>query len=674
MKRTIVLLVLGMTAFGWAIRPSAGHGGSYPPPPLKPVLPLAGVPGLPVGGPIAPRIPGPYGPAPPAAPGPEGPMTPFGMAMDISGWDWWWLYNHEPYLDLKTRVLTGAPGTGSDEFFLGHGTRHVPEGMIPDDDDRRTIVGPALQRVIETEKSDRVLCDAMIALATLHPVYAPSGEQSMKELFSTRLAHSSQKVVEFAVLALGLMAEPDCVPILCDIAEGGEGARRWLRRSSVPARIRSLAALAVGVVGTRCEREDVRRYIVSRLARILQEKRTASPDLFVACVTSIGLSPLSPRRRAIEAGVTESPASSREGQVKLLADLLNDRRRHEYVRAHIPKALGLLVRGTDGAAKEICARSLLGVLSSGRKDKRLVRHGVVEGLGLVGDSDDDEIDLEIRRVLHRSMRNGDTFQRQLTLIAIALVSSRPGSGEGERLGGLKSERGYLLEQLVRGKSRIQPWAALALGLQGFHGRESDSPPPDVVLRTLRTTMEDVASPVDVGAWCVALGLCGDLDSAPALRERLTSVNDDAALGRVAVSLGLLNDRQAKPQLRQLVAGASFRPTILREGSIGLALLGDKQVIDDLLETLRSRRSLAIQSAAVTSLGFVADKRAIAPLAELLEDPEQRELTRAYAAIALGTICERHPLSWATLYSCHFNYEAATETLISRAGTGILDMR
>jgi HEAT repeat protein len=594
--------------------------------------------------------------------------------MEISGWSWWWLYNREPYLDLKAKVLTGTPGTGSDDFFLGHDTRVARESAAPDDSQLATLVGPALQAAIVADESNRIVSDAMIALAKLHPVYVPVGDTSMKEIFSARLVHSNQKVVESAVLALGLMADPSCASILCDIAADTETARRLLGREKVPGRTRPLAALAVGLIGARCEREDVRRYIVSRLVNILESDRTASPDLFVGCVTSIGLSPLAPRTQVIEAGTTLSPAASLEGQVEFLAAILTDRNRREFVRAHVPKALGLLVRDRDDAVKQTAARALLDILTARKKDKRLVRHGVVEGLGLVGDSDADALDIEIRKALRLSIREGDVFQRQLSVIALALVSSRPGQGEGKPLKGLDDQRSYLLEQLTRGKNRLRPWVALALGLQAFHGLEQGSAVPASVLNALRTTMEDVRSPEDVGAWCLALGLSGDLEASSSLLERMEKLKDDAARGRAAVALGLLGDRDALQPLREVVADSTFRPFILREGAIGLALLGDKQVIDDLLEVLRTQDSLAIQSAAVTALGFVADKRAIPPLVKLLEDGEQGDLTRAYAAIALGTISERYPLPWGTLYSCHFNYEAATETLITGGGTGILNMR
>jgi len=680
-----------LAAAAWFASPSIGHGPTYPPPPPPPPTGYTGPPPVVYGGPgdgRGPSTPGPSGPAAPgpsgpATPGPSGPQAPKGggppstaasTMPELSSWTWWWIYNQDPYLDLKQRVLSEDALTGSDDFFLGHGSREVADGAAATDEQFQEQVGPALQRVIEAETSDRILSDAMIALAKLHPIYVPSGERSMLELFSTHLDHPNQKVVESAVVAIGMMAEPACAPVLCDLAADTPAGRKLVRRSSVPGRTRPLAALSVGLIGARCEREDVRRYIVSRLVGILDGEREASPDLNVACVTSIGLSPLAPLRRALEEGASPRPSSSREGQIHYLCDLLMDKDRREYVRAHVPKALGLLAGGVEGAAKERIARAFIDTLGSRKKDKRLVRYGIVEGLGLLGDADADAIDVEIRKALHKSIQDGDIFQRQLSLLAIAFTSSRAGSGSTPKFSGTHAERAYLIQQLKNGNSRMQPWAALALGLQTFHCREGGGVVSPEIALTLRQTLSKVSSPDDVGAWCIALGLCGDLESAPDLHENLADLRDDIARGRVAIALGLLGDREAISPLEQIVDDSVFHPDLLRESSIALALLGNKQVAQKLVAVLGDNDSLAIMSAVVSALGYVGDKRTVDPLVALLDDDKEMDTSRSYAAVALGVICERDPLPWPALYLNHFNYAAATETLITADETGILNLR
>lgn len=716
-KHTATLAVLVFLAATWSTSPTAGHGAGYPPPPPPPpgggdgggssggtddggggitgggggYTPpggsggggIYGGPATP--GPKPPSAPGPSGrggarptpgPHPPAAPkaGPSVPATPAARSADISTWDWWWVYNRDPYLDLKERVLAGAPVTTGDDFFLGNGTRSADETHAPSETTMNTKVAPALQRAIEEESSDRLLCDAMVALAKLHPGYVPVGGVTMAELFVRHLAHPNRKVVESAIVALGMMGDGASASILCDIAADDEAARRLLGCEQVPTHSRALAALAVGLVANRCGVEDVRRYVVFRLASIIERDKQASPDLFVGCITSIGLTPLAPLRGAIEAGMTLSPAASLEGEVLFLAELLADRGREQYVRAHVPKALGLLVRGTDGVAKEYATEVLLDVLLGRKKDKAPVRHGVTEALGLVGDSDADELDVRIREALRASARDGDAHQRQLSMISIALASSRPGAGTGSRFEGLTGERSYLLKQLAKGQSRLRPWAALALGLQAYHAQKNGEAVPAEILLALRESMADVGSPEDVGAWCIALGLSGDTEAVPELLKRLEDLNGDLPLGQVAISLGLLGDSAAIEPLRAMVEDATFRPDLLRESAIGLALLGDRQVTERLIEVLAAHDSMAIKSAATVALGYVADRRAVDPLVRLVSDPDQMEVTRAYAAIAVGIVCERDRLPWPALYSNHFNYEAATATLISGDGNGILNLR
>ena len=683
---TIVLLLSSVVG----TLPLEAHGGLFRPPPPPPYDGPGGSgvgqggggggASTPVpGGPARPSAPAPAPATPsPASPGGAGsPITRVGGAQpDLSDWSLWWGFNSDPYLGLREIVRSAGPLTGSDEFFLGQGASEKLRTSGPQEAAIREKVGPALQRAIESESSDRVLCDAMIALAKLHPVYAPSGVRSMSELFTPHLDHPNQKVVESAIVALGLMADSTCTPALCSLAADGAVGRKLLGRVKVPLPTRALAALALGVVGANSEREDERRYVAHTLVQILEGERQASPDLFVSCVTALGLTSLAESRVPARNGGEERSvaSSSRQGLIRFLTDLLHDEDRHRFVRAHAPVALARLVRGVDDPERAGVARALLDVLGGGEKVGRLVRYGIVEGLAAIGDSDADAVDAEIREVLRESVRRGDSFQRQLSVLAIAQVSSRPGTGAGESLEGAREGRAFLVEQLTRGKRRTRPWAALGLGLFGHHLREGGRELDEATSKGLSQTLSGVGSPSDSGAWYIALGLRGDVAAAPALLGRLESTRDDAARGRAAIALGLLGAREAIPALEKIVRESRYRPALLRDSAIALALLGDKRVVVHLLEIMSSTDSVAIQSAVVGALAFIGDARVIDPLVELLEDPERPDIARDFAAIALGVACERGRLPWTASFANHLTYAAATDALISGKGSGILNLR
>ena len=64
--------------------------------------------------------------------------------------------------------------------------------------------------------------------------------------------------------------------------------------------------------------------------------------------------------------------------------------------------------------------------------------------------------------------------------------------------------------------------------------------------------------------------------------------------------------------------------------------------------------------------------AIQPLQRVLFDEVRSELSRAFAAVALGGIGDRAPLPWSAKISANLNYRAAVETLTNQQ-SGILDI-
>ena len=78
------------------------------------------------------------------------------------------------------------------------------------------------------------------------------------------------------------------------------------------------------------------------------------------------------------------------------------------------------------------------------------------------------------------------------------------------------------------------------------------------------------------------------------------------------------------------------------------------------------------SAIASGLGFIGDRRTIRPLLDLLFDKELTQLARAFAAVALGGVCDKELLVWNSKIAVNMNYRAAVETLTNRVN-GILDI-
>jgi HEAT repeat protein len=676
--------------------PALAHGGGFPPP--KPptggtysgpgdTVPGGGGTGGPTGpvpstpAPAGPSTPAPRGPATPA-PGtsPPGPMTPSpGQSLpDLSDWSWWWNFNRDPYLELKRAIHAGAVTTGSDEFFLGHGAKAGGAGHMPSGNDIKTRIGPALQAAIEGE-SWTIQTDSMLAIAKLRPAFDPEGK-SLVELISQHLDTPNQKLSESAIVALGLTGDFESVGILADIAADNEAGRKLMNRSSVPGRTRPLAALALGVLGEQLHIADARRILVGRLGQILREDSGASPDLHVACITAIGMTPLPELSNApILAAKTSgrarqvSPTRSRQAQIQFLIEILKDEGRREYVRAHVPKALGRLAAD---ASEGLCGEVQLALVEEFKRrasNDRLVRYGLVEALGMIGDADEGGSDQKVREILHKSLRNGDNSERGLASIAIALGSSRRGESD-QPYAALAGERKLLLKQLATGKSRLRPWTALALGVQTFHANRGGQPESREVISALLQTYKKTRNPTDAGAWSIALGLTRNASAREPIHERLDRLGNDEARGYAAVALGLLGDKASVVGLEGVLNESTYHPLLLRKSATGLALLGEKSVGKKLVEGLAQGKSAAVKSSSVAAIGLVGDAQVINPLLEILKDEQQLDTSRRFAAIAVGVVCEPSAMPWTASLMNHLNYFAMTDSLLSGSGTGVLNLR
>src|SRR5262245_1179377 len=178
-----------------ALLPETGyaHGGQYRGPgDVVPPAPGGGRgtgPGGPAtGGPGGPSTPGPGGPATPgpSGPGTGGPAGPAGgrgpttgghgvqIDDDLTPWEFWWQFNKDPFIRLKSAIHSLQAVSGGDTFFLG-GTRKVEsrDSLKPTDEDKLNVILPALKKALDTTDDNRdIVSSCMVAMAKIgkdHP-------------------------------------------------------------------------------------------------------------------------------------------------------------------------------------------------------------------------------------------------------------------------------------------------------------------------------------------------------------------------------------------------------------------------------------------------------------------------------------------------------------------------
>jgi hypothetical protein len=321
------------------------------------------------------------------------------------------------------------------------------------------------------------------------------------------------------------------------------------------------------------------------------------------------------------------------------------------------------------------ASLFLDALGPNSKEKDEIRQSCVLSLGMIGDSDQDRVDVDIRAALKRMSDQGDAQSKHFTNIAMAQVGGRPGTGTGNDKG-QDEARKFLIHQLTKGRSGMKPWAGIGIGVM-----ENALAKNDVVAGTasgtaktsLRTAFGEAASPETVGAYAIGLGIAGDVEARKLLADKLTKTSEASAKGYIAIALGLLDARESIQEIQTIVRDSRYKPDQLKSAAIGLGLLGDKDLVPELVTMLGDAKTMSSQAAIASALGFIGDSRSIEPLVAMLKKKELTDTARGFAAVALGIVADKESLPWNAKISTNINYRANTSSLTDPTGTGILDI-
>ena len=668
-----------------------GSGGAVPTPgPALPGTPQpgggrstpgAGTPGQPAGGPNRPA-------------GPESGGA--DRAADLSAWQVWWGFNKERYLNLRSHINSIGQITGSSEYYLGQGERvqakdtlRVSEATI------RQVIVPRLLKALQQESSNDIQSSCMIALAKIGDSKTEAGAPLTADVqreIEQRLTSSSQELRETAAVALGIMAERGNIPLLCALLENDDQRLRALgvlQDGNVSVRTRAFAAYGLGLIGCKSSPED-RLLINATLQACLAKEgsNVAQRDIAVACLTSIGLSPLEIGFEGDSTGESAKRGqpkklSSRQDQLRFLLSYFGDESKSYLVRAHAPTAMARLLDIGDLPAefglRDELAASMMQSLSKDSKAQDALQQSCALALGVIGDSDEDPTDMAIRAALMRVKDElADQQVRNFALIALAQAAGRPGHGAGDPIHGVNSEdkrenaRSFLLRELGRGRDGVRTWSALAIAVLERTLDDARQASSSEAKMALRATLEESRSPQEIGAFAIASGLVKDLGAKDVLLANLITLRDNEARGYTAIGLGLMNETSAIAPIQTIVKKSKYQPDMLKSAAIGLGLLGDKQLVPDLIEMLSNANGLSSQAAISSALGFIGDARSVDALIGLLENQEVTDMARAFAAVSLGIIADKEDLPWNSKIGANSNYRANTESLTDQRG-GILDI-
>ena len=654
----LLLLFAGAPVVGVPVRAAWAHGGQFiPPPPFNPpgppLIPTPGPPGktppTPPGAPSLPTPTLPGGPAaPPTAPGLAAPRgRSLATADPNASWETWWGLNRLALLPdrraaFERRVVTPRDADDPDRW-----ARQRVEMA------EKEIV-PFLLGLLRAEPAarDDVVASTLLALAKVSNG-APTVAVLRRFLDDARAA---PLVREAAALAFGLLRRSD--PQRQVRPEALDELRAHLLAffddDTAPTRARAFAVLAVGLLGDQgfstAFTKDGR--LTTRALWQRLEGAYAHRDLPVALLTALGQQP--------PAGVPDGVREALRGMV--LGKQTLGRRWDPVERGHALTAV-LRLGGPDAAAY------LVRVLEH-RRAPRDVFRAAFSGIGHVADDLGPEGRREVARALERAMRQArDPLSRGLAHIAAGQLL-----GSDLRAGSSTVLRTCGLARTLAAEARNGPTTTRGFSLLAVALAVRDVPLGDEleVRRTVDETRRFLVEALDeargdprvLGATAVAVGLAGAEDGRPALRRLVLDRDAASSLrGHAAVALGQLGSPSPEDAKALHVALADPRDQELRrQAALGLALLGGRSAVTQLLRQLREGETERLLAQVVIALGRIGDLVAVHPLTAYASEAERSELSQALAVVALGLIGDPEPRPSLLRLTYNAFYAARTDAL------------
>ena len=676
----VVVLPENVRAHGGQYR---GPGDTVPPGPGGSGGRTGGPGGPSTGGPGGPSTGGPGGPSTggPGAPSTGGPVT-GGAAPgapttggggyrppsdDLTRWDFWWEFNKDPYIRLRDAVLAGPGNTtgGDDDFYMGSTLR--PDDRSSLRPSSQQILGeilPALKKAIDSTDQRDINSSCMVAMAKIgvdHPDF------TLRSVFIPRLKTRIQEVRETAALSLGIaaIAGEDEMALLVGLAQDKERGRDAYG-GEVDDRTRSFATYGLGLVAHKTTDLAIKRKAFEAMRTMIDDEKITNRNLKVAAINGMSILNIATTTEA-EAALLDEVLKSLEGYYgKSLGAGEN------LIQAHVPTAIAKLITRDHKDAdryKAMFAEDLQGKGKIKRSGNE-ISESCALALGKLArpyqDSDDkaNPDNRYSKLLLEAWQKHKDIQTKNFAMISLGMI------------GGDLNKAAILKEFDAGSKNQEKPWCALALGVYSHwkHLDGAGGTADPFISQTLFDELKKGNEPSLVGALAIGLGLSKSTIAAEEMRKRMRdNIGKEEMAGYLALGLALMDDRGSIESIRGVVKDSMRRFTLLQQAAIALGKLGDKRVAEDLQKLMvEGEPNLAKLSAIARAIGFIGDSRTVASLKRMLFDDKLQELSRAFAAVALGGVADKEPLPWNSKIGVGNNYRAAVETLTDQS-TGILDI-
>lgn len=532
-------------------------------------------------------------------------------------WEFWWEQNKDRFLALRERLKASRTVSGGLSLLSGQGRREAvgvnsrPDPALIDGEVVPALIG-ILQSTDEADLADSIV----LALARMA---SEATRDAVLTAIVSQLDHRMLSVQSSAALALGVLGDPRAEEILAHVAVDDSKGRQHVGVDRVPSLVRAFGALGLGLLATP-DAPDT-------LLRLLRDLPDSEADVKVCTIVGLGLLGVDhPRAREV---------------VTALREELADRRLDPTIASYIPTALARLD-----------ARDALPDLAKAFTDRDAsheVRQSVAIALGRLATPGDEGFTL----LLDALEASKDSQTRHFSLIALAEIVERAADA------GLEFDAGLLIPALLReldgkGASRAhRPWAALAAAICARVDPRIDA----AVQERLRLGFAKNSDPSVRSAFVLALGLVDDRGAGDDVDEAYRDTKELGFQGYAALSLGFLRHVQSIDVLRFACTSKVSTPSLRLSTATALGLMGDVGSIDVLVEAMKGAETLGAVSSIANALALVGDSRAVDPLLAVARDGSRPAVTRGFACVALGLLCERGSMPFNARIRADNNYRA-----------------
>ncbi|QDU84984.1 hypothetical protein Pla163_21040 [Planctomycetes bacterium Pla163] len=601
------------------------------------------------------------------------------LGLDLSrdgfaNWEMWWDLNHLELIGIDARG-TLRPVTGTADFFLGEGESSASSPLavdsvaVADESWFRSRWIPQLLQLLEADAVPLLEGELLVAAGRVHPYGTADQRERLDEALARGLGSSSLDVQRSAVLACGLTGAPSWAPTLASLLHDDSSGRRLIGGGSVATELRADAAFALGDLGLRCEREDVRRYVVHSLDMAIEGDDGRREDMAVAAVLALSVVPLERVGVRDPGGRPEPASASRLATLRRLLQVFQEAK-DSRLRVHVPAALGRVLAGLPhdefDAARGQVIEALLKGLDSRRSERAELSSAIATCLGLAGRPTESALDGSVLDALDALARDARAGTRHAALLALGRIAGAPGSlacsiDVGERL--TRSAR--------RGDIHEKGWSLLALGLAGRDLGARGVALPEEWSATLLDAVDDSRQTSVFSAAALACGIVELAEASRPVLEGFERLPFDASRTRVAMALGMLRVHDATPLLDAWSETRTTDPAAAYGAALARELMGDAPALSALLSSDPSEVSSSAAAAAARALGEIDTPAARDALLAWVADSDRAALTRAAAVRALGRIAAPATSS-ASLLAGVVCFEAAPSTLLDGRGRGALE--